>query len=99
MRENKYQAALIKKLKIRFPDCLVLINDPTQIQGIPDLTILWRKRWAMLEVKVSKDAPRRPNQEHYVELCKTMLSYAAFIYPENEEEILRELERAFEAGW
>lgn len=97
MRESKYQAGLIKRLRVRFPGCVILKNDPGYLQGVPDLIILFNKHWAMLEVKKSADAPARPNQPYYVHMLKSM-SYAAFIYPSNESEILSELEQAFELG-
>lgn len=94
MLESKYQAHLIKRLPVILPGCLVLKNDSSYIQGIPDLIILFRDRWAMLEVKGSAKAPRQPNQEYYVRVLGEM-SFAAFIYPENEEEVLRDLQQAF----
>lgn len=92
--ESKFQANLIKELKEMFPGCLVLKNDPNYIQGIPDLTILWGDRWATLEVKKSAKATNRPNQEHYVKLMNNM-SFSSFIYPENKEVILFDLQQAF----
>jgi len=94
MNEAKYQLQLIKKLTDRFPGCHIQRNDPKDIQGIPDITIFWHDRWAMLEVKESASASSRPNQQHYVEQFADM-SFAAFIYPENEEEVLDELQRSF----
>jgi hypothetical protein len=93
MRENAYQAGLIKKIERRLPGCVVLKNDPNFRQGILDLTILWGPRWGALEVKVSADEPLQPNQAYYVDLLNEM-GYAAIIYPENEEEILYELEQS-----
>ena len=90
MLESEYQRKLIKKLKELFPGCIVLKNDAQLKQGIPDLTILHHDKWACLEVKKSKDASHRPNQDYHVDTMNTM-SYAAFIYPENEEQILGEL--------
>lgn len=92
-RENKFQAELIKDLKSRFPGCMVLKNDPDYIQGIPDLTILYGKRWATLECKRSESATHRPNQEYYVDKMNNM-SYSRFIFPENKEAILDELQSA-----
>lgn len=94
MRENKFQSQLIKDLKKRFPGCIVLKNDPDYIQGIPDLLILFNWRWAALECKRSATASKRPNQEYYINKMKGM-SYAAFIYPENKEQVLNELAKAF----
>lgn len=95
MRENEYQRRLIKELYKRFPGCLVLKNDSGYLQGIPDLLILWRETWAVLEVKKSEDEPYRPNQEFYLHQLGEM-SFSATIYPENEEAVLHELAKEFE---
>jgi hypothetical protein len=89
-----YQAKLIRRLKRMFPGCEILKNDANLRQGILDLTIFWCDMWAMLEVKASKSAPERPNQDYYVSRFNEM-SFAAFIYPENEEEVLTALQEAF----
>jgi hypothetical protein len=94
VNENAYQAKLIKKLKRLFPDCVVLKNDSSYIQGMLDLTILYRDRWALLEVKREKGASEQPNQRYYQELLNDM-SFAAFVCPENEEEVLTALQEAF----
>jgi hypothetical protein len=92
--ENEYQVKLIRKLERRFPGCLILKQDPNLRQGILDLLILHRNRWASLEVKGSQSAPIQPNQQYYVDQLNGM-SFAAFIYPENEEEVLNALQQAF----
>ena len=91
--ERDFQAKLIKELKVIFKGCIIVKNDPNYIQGIPDLLILYNDRWAALEVKKSEHAHHQPNQEYYVDLMDQM-SFAAFIYPENKEEILYELQQA-----
>ena len=91
--EKDFQAKLIKELKVMFRGCIIIKNDPNYIQGIPDLLILYNDRWAALEVKKSKRAHHQPNQEYYVDLMNQM-SFASFIYPENKEEILYELQQA-----
>ncbi len=97
MLENAYQAKLIKKLQRLLPGCVVQKNDPNYRQGFPDLTIFYGDRWASVEVKAHANAPTQPNQLHYVEQLNAM-SYAAFIYPENESEVLSELQRALTSG-
>lgn len=92
--ESKFQAELIKELKAIFPDCIVLKNDPNYIQGIPDLTIFWNDRWATLEVKKDAIASHQPNQDYYVNRMNSM-SFSTFIYPENKEEVLYELQQSF----
>lgn len=94
MNENVFQGKLIKEIKSRFPGCIVIKNDPTYIQGIPDLLVLHKDKWASLEVKKSAKASHRPNQDYYVNKMDEM-SYSAFIYPENKEAILDEMGRLF----
>jgi hypothetical protein len=95
--EAAYQRKLIRRIKERFPGCLVLKNNPQHIQGIPDLLVLYRQCWGALEVKVDRDADVQANQPHYVSLMDEM-SFAAFIYPDNEEEVLHALQTSFESG-
>jgi hypothetical protein len=92
--ENKYQAKLIKKLERMFPGCIVLKLDPIYRQGMPDLLLLWKNYWASLEVKPSASASSQPNQGYYIEQLNEM-SFATYIYPENEEEVLNALQQAF----
>ena len=93
MKESEYQSELKKRILERMPDAIVLKNDPNYIQGIPDLLVLRKKKWAALEVKKDKDAMHRPNQDFYVDKMNEM-SFASFIWPENEEEVLNALERS-----
>lgn len=93
MLERDYQKKLVKKLKDIFPGCIVLKNDAQLKQGVPDLLVLHRNKWAALEVKQSEDAPHRPNQDIFVEKMNDM-SFAQFIYPENEDSTLEKLR-----GW
>lgn len=95
-KESKFQKGLIDDIEARFPDCIILKNDPTYIQGIPDLLVLHGDRWAALECKKNETASHQPNQDYYVGLMNKM-SYSSFVYPENKEEVLNELERALSA--
>ena len=61
MLENKFQANLIREIKKEFPGCMVLKNDSSYLQGVPDLSIFYKHHWAMLEVKKGKNAKRQPN--------------------------------------
>lgn len=92
--ENEFQANLKKELKSIFPGCVVTKLDSGDIQGIPDLLILYKDRWATLECKRSKKAKKQPNQEYYINRMNDM-SYSSFIYPENKEDILNELREKF----
>lgn len=94
MKESKFQSDFIKKLKNIFPGCMILKNDPKYKQGVPDLIILDGKRWAMLEMKKSEKANHQPNQDYWVEKLGQM-SYASFVYPENESTVIEELKEVF----
>ena len=96
LKESEFQRKLIVEIETRFPGSIVLKNDPTYIQGFPDLMILYQDHWAALECKRSKSASRQPNQAYYVNMLKDM-SYSAFVYPENKEVVLNEMARSFEA--
>jgi hypothetical protein len=95
--ERDFQPTLIKELKEMFPGCIIQKNNASYQQGIPDLLILWNDRWAALEVKKSANEPPRPNQPYFVEQMNKM-SFSAFIYPENKEEVLDALQAALRLG-
>ena len=95
MKESNFQATLVKDLKKRFPGCIVMKNDSGHNQGIPDISVLYGDRYALLECKRSETAPHRPNQDYYVDSVNRMGGIARFIFPENKEAILDELESAF----
>lgn len=91
--ESGFQDKLREDIKKMLPGCMIFKMD--QIQGIPDLLVLHRDKWASLEVKRSAKEKRQPNQEYYVDKMNEM-SFSRFVCPENKEEILRDLQRAFE---
>jgi hypothetical protein len=95
LKENQYQAQLIKKLEKMFPGCIILQIDTSYQQGMPDLLILWQNHWASLEVKRAILSSIQPNQDYFIDKLGEM-SFAAYIYPENEEEVLSALQQAFE---
>ena len=94
MKESRFQSLLIKELKKVFTGCIILKTDPNYKQGIPDLLILYKDKWAALEVKRSSKAHHQPNQDYYISKMNDM-SFARFISPENQEDILNEMDEAF----
>lgn len=94
-RENQYQAGLIKRLK-DLPGCVeVLKNDSSYVQGISDLSVYFENGfWAWLEVKASADADEQPNQRYHVDRANAAGAFGAFIFPENEAEVMDALQRA-----
>ena len=93
-RESDFQKKLKKELKEMFPGCIVTKLDPSDIQGIPDLLILYKDKWATLENKKNEKAKHQPNQDYYVDKMNEM-SFSRFIYPENKEEVLYDLQQTF----
>jgi hypothetical protein len=92
--ESGFQDKLIKELKKLFSGCLVMKLDSSYIQGIPDLLILYKDKWAILECKRRMNAAKQANQEYYVDLFNKM-SFSSFIYPENKDEVLKKLQEVF----
>ena len=97
MLESEFQANLIKKIEDRLPGCIVLKNDPKYKRGIPDLLVLYEHKWAALECKKHTKASHRPNQDYYIVRMNKM-SFARFIRPENEEEVLNEMEHTLKSS-
>lgn len=87
MLENRFKTKLVKEIEEMLPGCIITHMDPNEIQGIPDLLILYKDKWATLEGKKNSTASVRPNQAYYVDLMDRM-SFASFIYPENKDEVL-----------
>lgn len=96
MLESQFQSKLIKELKRLFPGCIVMKSDPGYLQGIPDLIILYKNKWATLECKRSAGAKKQPNQEYYIGKMNEM-SFSRFICPENKEEVLCDLQQSFQS--
>ena len=93
-RESKFQSDLKKEIKQMFPGCIVTKLDSGDIQGIPDLLVLYKDKWCTLENKRYAKASHQPNQDYYVNKMNEM-SFSRFIYPENKDEVLRELQEYF----
>lgn len=92
--EGAFQDRLRKDILEKFPGSMVMKLDNTQ--GLPDLLILYKDRWATLECKRCKNATHQPNQDYYVDKMNGM-SFSRFVYPENKREVLDELRKSFES--
>jgi 4-amino-4-deoxy-L-arabinose transferase-like glycosyltransferase len=95
--EGKYKTELKKRMEARFPGAIILKNDEQLLPGIFDLIILWGPWYAAVEVKRNATARYRPNQEYYLNRVVEMGGLAFTLYPENEEEVLDEIQQSFEA--
>lgn len=90
--ESGFQDKLRDELKELFPGCFVLKMD--QFQGIPDLLVLYKNKWALLENKKSAKAKKQPNQEYWVDIFNNM-SFSRFVFPENKDAVIKELKQFF----
>lgn len=97
-KEKDFQKDLVKEIKNRFRDSFVLRIDPSKVPGtptgFPDILVLWNNHWFALECKRSEGSSKRPLQEHYISKLND-LSFAAFIFPENKEEVLNAIQQTF----
>ncbi len=99
MLERDFQKGLIRKLKSLFPGCVILKNDAKYKDGIPDLTVFYKKNYAFLEVKRSyeeciKSMKEKPKQKMYVDKFRDW-AFGSYIYPENFEYVLEQLKEVF----
>lgn len=97
--ESKFQKELIDEVKERYPGCVALKNDSSYIQGFPDWTILYENKWAVLEVKKERGAHKQPNQEYYVNKLNEMGGFSRFVFPENKDEVLEDMDTLFKRKW
>lgn len=93
--ESKFKGELYKEIRERLPGSEVIPNDAGYIQGFPDATVLFPNgRYFLLEGKKEEKSKRQPNQDYYVNESP-LRDNAAFVSPENKEEVLTELERRY----
>jgi len=96
MLEAEFKVHVKQKIKDRFPnlDLDFIDTNPFYFRSVPDLIILGPNVWAALEFKRSEHASHQPNQDYFVSRLNRK-GYASFIFPENMEEVLNDLERLF----
>lgn len=95
--EGKFQSKLKEDIYKTFPEAFIHKTECNERQGAPDLLITYKGRCAYLECKRSADASHRPNQDYYVNKINKDGGFARFIYPENADETMKEMEDWFHA--
>ena len=88
-KERDFQADLIKELGREFKGSIVTKLDSGHIQGIPDLLILHKDKWATLECKAKKGAKKQNNQPYYVDKMNKM----SFLFHNNNDMIVNMLKK------
>ena len=97
--ESAFERKLVDKIKREYPGAVILKNNPNYIQGFPDRLLLYENFWAAFDTKREGASSRRPNQSYYIRKLNKM-SFAQFVYPENEYDFLVELDlRIEDAVW
>lgn len=94
MGESKFEQDLIDEIMEMYPGAIILKNDSSLLQGIPDRLVLFEDRWAAFETKAYGTARHRPNQDYYIRVMNNM-SFAQFVFPENKERFLYGLQSTF----
>lgn len=92
--EGRFKEEFSKDLAFAFPDVVMLKNDEQLLQGVPDMLVLYKDKWAMLEFKAHAKAAVQPNQRYYISFFDSM-GFGAFVYPENRDDVIEALERHF----
>lgn len=90
MLEKDFQAKIIRFLKSQ--GCVVIKyqQNATTKAAFPDILFLKEGFWGAIEVKKSKTSKCRPGQKEMVAKLDDW-SWAKIVYPENFEEIKKEL--------
>jgi len=96
MLESAFKKNFITELNVRLaPIDLEYIHTRSHNRSFPDLLILGPgSTWAALEFKAAEEADHQPNQAWYINRLNHW-AYATFMYPENREEVLGDLEKLF----
>lgn len=89
--EGKLKTEVVKWLRAK--GCFVWIckQDSTTQKGVADLFFCIEGMYGFLELKATKNSPRRPGQEAFIKKMDEW-SYARMVYPENWNEVKKELE-------
>ncbi len=93
MLESKFKQRTKQRIKDRFPTLDLDFISGTD-RSMPDTFVLGPWCWAALEFKESEFAAQQPNQDYHIERLNRK-GYASFVFPENVEEVLNDLERVF----
>lgn len=95
-KESDYKRKLMKKLR-QIPSSYWYSHQAGSIRGISDIIGCVNGVMVVLEVKRSleeyrKKSPRTALQEKFLSNIRSAKGYGSFIYPENEEKILSEIQ-------
>lgn len=92
--EKDFQKLFLDKVKLLKPGAIILKNDARYRQGIPDWIVLHITGTFVFEIKAHSKASKQPNQHYYIGQLQKMGYFARFVYPENMQEVLDEIQRS-----
>lgn len=84
--EGRFQKKFIDELKEYGFKCIRVKASGNSNKSYPDYAVFYRRFWAWLEFKKSRDAKVQPGQEGKVEWANRN-SFGAFVYPENAADV------------
>lgn len=93
--EAKLQTKIIKFLKENNAYVVKTKPGPGTPVGAPDVLALFNTEWLAIEVKASRNAPYRVGQEATLKHLKDQNPFVYTAYPENWEQIKKELSNSF----
>lgn len=90
-KESDLQTTIVRHLRSKGCFAWKMQQNATTPAGVSDVFFCKEQFYGFLEVKRSKNAPRRPGQEAFVRKMDEW-SYARVVWPENWPEIKKEIE-------
>ena len=95
MLESKFKKEAKQRIRERCPNVdLDFVNTKPFNRSMPDTFVVGPWSWAALEFKRAEGATQQANQDYHIKRLNRK-GYATFVFPENLEEVLNDLERIF----
>lgn len=92
MLENKWKKTKLFPRLRKISNCEFFTKEARSISGIPDIIGCINGRFFALEVKRSEKSKRSALQEYFIKNYNIVGGYCMFVYPENLERVIAELE-------
>jgi len=95
VKEADFKQKFQKELKKRVKPVAILQykQDATTLKGFPDTLVILEGVTIFIEYKKAKNAKYQEGQKMWHDRLEDAGHFAFYVYPENAEEILKEIER------